>query len=108
MDVVSSESHDLLKSKSIHSQICYTLSENNAAPLVNVSMKVETQPAYTTQIAVTTSNFNLLSMRDLSRVYDVNIWGGKASLIPRSPAGTTEVNAINTVVPNPTTVPPGR
>jgi hypothetical protein len=55
---------------------------------------------------IATSNFNLLSMRDLSRVYDVNIWGGKASLIPRSPAGTTEVNAINTVVPNPTTVPP--
>ena len=106
MDVVSSESHDLLKSKSIHSQICYTLSENNAAPLVNVSMKIEIQSAFTTQIAVATSNFNLLSMRDLSRVYDVNIRGGKASLIPRSPAGTTEVNAINTVVPNPTTVPP--
>ena len=69
-------------------------------------MKIETQSAFTTQIAVATSNFNLLSKRDLSRVYDVNIRGGKALLIPRSPAGTTEVNAINTVVPNPTTVPP--
>lgn len=66
----------------------------SGAPLVNVSMAIETQPAFSTSVAVTNSNFNLLCMRDLSRVYDVNIRGGKASLIPRSPAA---VNAINTI-----------
>lgn len=67
---------------------------NNSAPLVNVAMTIESAPAFSTQIAVTNSNFNLLSIKDLSRSYDVNIRSGKATLIPRSPAA---VNAINTI-----------
>lgn len=79
---------------------------NNAAPLVNVAMKIETQQAFVTQIAVAPSNFNLLCMRDLSRVYDVNIRGGQASLIPRGQAGALAINTLPSiqtdVVPIPT------
>lgn len=80
---------------------------SNSAPLVNVSLAIESQSAFNTQIAVAASNWNLLSIKDLSRVYDVNIRSGKASLIPR---GQAAINAINTiadpVAPSPAMVTP--
>lgn len=66
----------------------------SGAPLVNVSMKIQTAQAFVTTVAVAASNFNLLCLRDLSRVYDVNIRGGQASLVPRSQA---QIMAINTI-----------
>ena len=45
----------------------------------------------------------MLSIKDLSRVYDVNIRSGKASLIPRG--GPAQIAAINTVPPQPEAQP---
>lgn len=70
----------------------------SGAPLVNVRMQIENQPAFNTRIAVANSNFNLLCLRDLSVSHDVRITNGRTVLIPRSRAA---VNAINTIRTDP-------
>lgn len=65
------------------------------APLVNVSMKIENQAAFNTQIAVANSNFNLISRRDMNQSYDVVISASGVKLNPKS-AGA----ALNTITPS--------
>lgn len=71
---------------------------NSSAPLINVNLQIETQPAFTTQIAVAQSNWNLLAIKDLSRVYSIKIdaSGGHLTPIARSPA---QIAAVNTIPP---------
>lgn len=70
---------------------------NNAAPLVPVSMQIQSAPAFNTTVAVAASNFNLLCLRDLSRVFDLNIRNGRATFVKKSQA---QIMAVNTI-PNP-------
>ena len=70
---------------------------NNAAPLVPVSMRIQSAPAFNTTVAVAASNFNLLCLRDLSRVFDLNIRNGRATFVKKSQA---QIMAVNTI-PNP-------
>ena len=62
------------------------VASNTPAPLVPVSMKIESQPAFSTTIAVTTMSlpFNLIAMKDATRVYNVNITAGGTQLIPKA------------------------
>ena len=77
---------------------------NRAAPLIDVQMQIENQPAFTTRIAVANSNFNLISKSDMTKVYDVNITAGGAKLSPKG--STSQAAPINTLPqPELTTLP---
>ena len=56
---------------------------SSSAPLYNVRLRVETQPPFPATIAVAKTSFNLLSIRDISKVYNVNITSAGAKLIPK-------------------------
>ena len=62
-----------------------------------VSMRIQSAPAFNTTVAVAASNFNLLCLRDLSRVFDLNIRNGRATFVKKSQA---QIMAVNTI-PNP-------
>jgi hypothetical protein len=74
---------------------------SNSAPVIPISLQVESQPAFRTEIAAASSNFNLLCVRDVSRVYDINISSGRVKLIPRGTAAGALNTISNPVVPTP-------
>ena len=67
---------------------------NNSAPLATVTMQIESQPSFITKVAISNYSFNLLSKADMTRVYDVIISSGGASLRPKA------VTAVNTIAPS--------
>jgi hypothetical protein len=97
--ILSTASANLIKldtTRSVGSLNLIGVTGNNSAPLINVNLQIETQPFFTTQIAVTNSNFNLLAIKDLSRVYSIRIdaSGGHLTPIARTPAQIALANTI--------------
>lgn len=79
------------------------LGGNNSAPLANVTMGIESQPAFQTQVAISNYSFNLLSRRDMNKVYDVIISSSGTNLKPK--AAVTAVNTISPVADLPPAPP---
>jgi len=97
--ILSTASANLIKldtTRSVGSLSLVGVTGNSSAPLVNVNMQIESQPFFTAQIAVTTSNWNLLSIKDLSRVYTLTVdsTGGHLTPIARSPVQIALANTI--------------
>jgi hypothetical protein len=74
---------------------------NVPAPLATVTMQIESQPPFTTRVAIGNYSFNLLSKADMTRVFDVIISAGSTSLRPKSI--TAPINTIKDALPE---VPP--
>ena len=71
---------------------------NNQAPMATVTMQIETQPPFTTRVAISNYSFNLLSRVDMNKVFDVTISASGASLKPKA---ITAVNTIQNAIPIP-------
>jgi len=71
---------------------------NTQAPLATVTMQIESQPSFTTKIAIGNYSFNLLSRGDMNRVFDVTISATGVSLKPKALAAA---NTIQNVLPTP-------
>ncbi|MGB8085947.1 MAG: hypothetical protein WCF07_06630 [Nitrososphaeraceae archaeon] len=69
---------------------------SSSAPLYNVRLRVETQPPFPATIAVAKTSFNLLSIRDISKVYNCASYDSNTSSFSR--ADPTLARSTNTYV----------
>jgi hypothetical protein len=65
-----------------------------SVPFVTVSMQVESQPAFNTQMAIGNTNLNLLSQRDATRVFNISITSAGSTLQPKTTVGAVEGDSI--------------
>jgi hypothetical protein len=63
-------------------------------PFVSISMQVENQPAFTTQLAIGNTNLNLLSHRDATKVFNISITSAGSTLQPKAAVGAVEGDNI--------------
>jgi hypothetical protein len=71
---------------------------NQAVPFVTVNLQIENTQPFTTQAAIGSTTLNLLSHRDVTKVYDISITAGKSALLPKR-AQAAGVEADNVLPP---------
>ena len=70
-------------SNPVRTQAVTGISGNVQAPVIQVTMQIGTAQPFQTEVIVFNSNFNLLSRRDMTRVYDVQITEGGVRFTPK-------------------------
>jgi hypothetical protein len=65
-----------------------------SVPFVSISMQVENQPAFQTQLAIGNTNLNLLSHRDATKVFNISITSAGSTLQPKANVGAVEGDNI--------------
>ena len=65
-----------------------------SVPFVTVTMQVESQPQFQTQMAIGNTNLNLLSHRDATKVFNITITSGGSTLQPKATVGAVEGDNI--------------
>lgn len=78
---------------------------SSQAPLYNVRLRIESQPAIQATIAVAKTNFNLLAIRDISKVFNINITSTGTKLVPKAVAAPAMI-PIPEAEPQPVPVVP--
>jgi hypothetical protein len=69
-------------------------------PFVHVTMQLESQPPFQTQLAIGNTTLNLLSHRDATKVFNISITAHGSTLQPK--ASIAAVDADNTIPLEPT------
>lgn len=70
---------------------------NSSTPVIPVFMRIENAVGFQTKVAVVSTAFNLLAVRDVSRVFNISITASGTNLTPKS--GVSAAEAINTLPP---------
>ena len=65
-----------------------------SVPFVAVSMQIENQPAFNTQVAIGNTNLNLCSHRDATKVFNISITSAGSNLQPKAQVGAVEGDNI--------------
>jgi hypothetical protein len=73
---------------------------NQSVPFVHVTMQLESQPPFQTQLAIGNTTLNLLSHRDATKVFNISITAHGSTLQPK--ASIAAVDADNTIPLEPT------
>ena len=61
-----------------------------SVPFVPVSMQLENQPPFNTQVAIGNTNLNLCSHRDATKVFNISITSAGSNLQPKAAVGAVE------------------